>query len=129
ISMGNRVELELCDFVEYVIADPDTKGICTYIEGLKNPERFVSVARAARAANKPWLTVSAGRTTHGAQAAFSHTASVASDRIVFEAVCREEHITLMNHPFAMLALGVSLSKHPHHKVSQVAVVSPSGGEA
>ncbi|WP_429298668.1 acetate--CoA ligase family protein [Paraburkholderia sp. GAS199] len=129
ISVGNQADLELCDFVEYLIGDPATAVICTYIEGLKDPRRFATLAARARAAGKPWLAVSSGRTRAGAQAAFSHTASVAGDRAVFEAVCREEHVTLLDSPLTMLALATSLADHPSAQVGRIAVFSPSGGEA
>jgi acetyl-CoA synthetase (ADP-forming) len=127
--VGNQADLELCDFVEYLIGDPATAVICTYIEGLKDPQRFAALAARARAAGKPWLAVSSGRTRAGAQAAFSHTASVAGDRAVFEAVCREEHVTLLNSPLTMIALATSLGEHPDTQVGRVAVFSPSGGAA
>ncbi|WP_454873948.1 acetate--CoA ligase family protein [Paraburkholderia xenovorans] len=129
ISVGNQADLELCDFVEYLIGDPATAVICTYIEGLKDPRRFAELAARAREAGKPWLAVSSGRTQAGAQAAFSHTASVAGDRAVFEAVCREEHVTLLDSPLTMIALATSLADHPATQVSRIAVFSPSGGEA
>src|SRR5690606_33524587 len=32
-SVGNQADLELCDFIDYLIDDDRTKVICTYIEG------------------------------------------------------------------------------------------------
>lgn len=129
ISVGNQADLELGDFVEFMIDDPATDVICTYIEGLKDARRFVELAARARQAGKPWLAVSAGRTRAGAAAAFSHTASIAGDRAVFEAVCREEHVTLLDSPLAMVALATSLAEHPLARIERLAVFSPSGGEA
>jgi acyl-CoA synthetase (NDP forming) len=129
ISVGNQADLELGDFVQFMIDDPATDVICTYIEGLKNPARFAELAARAREAGKPWLAVSAGRTRAGAKAAFSHTASIAGDRAVFEAVCREEHVTLLDSPLTMAALAASLAEHPRARIDRIAVFSPSGGEA
>ncbi|SAK62510.1 acetate--CoA ligase family protein [Caballeronia ptereochthonis] len=129
ISVGNQADLELSDFVEFMIDDPATSVICTYIEGLKNPRRFAELAARAREAGKPWLAVSAGRTRAGAKAAFSHTASIAGERAVFEAVCREEHVTLLDSPLTMVALATSLADHPRARIDRIAVFSPSGGEA
>ena len=129
ISVGNQADLELGDFVEFMIDDPATDVICTYIEGLKDPRRFAELAARAREAGKPWLAVSAGRTRAGAKAAFSHTASIAGDRAVFEAVCREEHVTLFDSPLAMIACAASLADHPRARIERIAVFSPSGGEA
>ncbi|MBT2326875.1 acetate--CoA ligase family protein [Variovorax paradoxus] len=129
VSVGNQADLELCDFIEFLIEDPATRVICSYIEGVKSPRRFVQLARRARAAGKPWLAVKAGRTAAGAGAAFSHTASLAGDYAVLKAVCDRENIVLLDDVFAMLLLAASMARHPGHKVDQAVLVSTSGGSA
>lgn len=127
VSVGNQADLELCDFVEYLIEDPRTQVICTYIEGIKDPRRFAALARRAREAGKPWLAVKAGRTEAGSRAAFSHTASIAGSHAVLAAVCREENITLLDDTGTMVTLAAALAKHPRAKVESVAVLTTSGG--
>src|SRR6185436_14108441 len=127
VSVGNQADLELCDFVEFLIDDPATHVICTYIEGLKSADRFVALARRARAAGKPWLAVKAGKTAEGSSAAFSHTASLAGDFAAMHAVCRAENVVLLDDVFAMLLLAASMARHPGHRVESVVVASTSGG--
>lgn len=127
VSVGNQADLEAADFVDYLIDDPATQLICSYVEGVKDPARFVAAAARARAAGKPWLVVKAGRTQAGEAAAFSHTASIAGSHAVFEAVCREEGITLLDEPGAMLALAALQVQQPRARVQRVAVVTTSGG--
>ncbi|WP_429298670.1 acetate--CoA ligase family protein [Paraburkholderia sp. GAS199] len=127
ISVGNQADLELADFVEFLADDPDTQVICTYIEGVKNTQRFLAAAARARAAGKPWLAVKSGRTEAGSRAAFSHTASIAGNHAVFEAVCAEAGIVLMNDIGAMMTLAASMVRYPGRKVDRLAIVTPSGG--
>ena len=127
ISVGNQADLELADFVDHLIDDPHTGVICSYVEGVKDPARFVAAARRARAAGKPWLMVKAGRTEAGTQAAFSHTASIAGSHAVFAAICREEQVTLLEDPGAMIALAASMVRHPGVAVRKVAILTTSGG--
>ena len=127
VSVGNQADLELADFVEFLIDDPHTGVICSYVEGVKDPARFVAAARRARAGGKPWLLVKAGRTEAGSQAAFSHTASIAGSHAVFAAVCREEGITLLDDPGAMITLAAAMARHPHTLVRNVAILTTSGG--
>ena len=127
ISVGNQADLELADFVEHLIDDPHTGVICSYVEGIKDPVRFVAAARRARAAGKPWLVVKAGRTEAGTQAAFSHTASIAGSHAVFAAICREEQVTLLEDPGAMIALAAAMVRHPGVAVRKVAILTTSGG--
>lgn len=127
ISVGNQADLELADFVEFLVDDPDTRVICTYIEGVKDAQRFVAAARRAREAGKPWLALKAGRTEAGSRAAFSHTASIAGNHAVFAAVCEENGITLMNDPGAMMTLAASMVRYPGRSVNRIAILTPSGG--
>lgn len=126
-SVGNQADLELCDFVEFLIDDPETKVICTYVEGIKDVEAFRRMARKARQAGKPWLAVKAGRSSAGSAAAFSHTASVAGDHVVFESVCRDEGILLVEDMGAMFVLANLLSKQNVTNIEKIAIVTPSGG--
>jgi acetyl-CoA synthetase (ADP-forming) len=129
VSVGNQADLELADFVDYLIDDPRTSVICSYVEGIKDPARFVALARRAREAGKPWLIVKAGRTEAGTRAAFSHTASIAGSHAVLASVCRDEQVTLLEEPGAMIALAAVMARHPHATVGSagVAVITTSGG--
>lgn len=127
ISVGNQADLELSDFVEFLVSDPHTKVICTYIEGVKDANAFRHAAKLARDAGKPWLAVKAGRSSAGSAAAFSHTASVAGDHAVFASVCRDEGVTLLDDMGAMFVLANLMADYPTTKIEKVAVVTPSGG--
>ncbi|KDC17516.1 succinyl-CoA ligase-like flavodoxin domain protein, partial [Bordetella bronchiseptica E014] len=72
ISVGNQADVDFCDFVDFMIDDPGTHVICTYVEGIKRPDLFLRAAGRAQAANKPWLLMKSGRTEAGAASAFSH---------------------------------------------------------
>lgn len=127
ISVGNQADLELSDFVEFLADDPDTRVICTYIEGVKDAARFVRAARRVRASGKPWLAVKAGRTDAGSRAAFSHTASIAGDYAVFAAVCQEEGVRLMSDVGAMISLAAMLARYGKRRIDRLAILTPSGG--
>jgi len=127
VSVGNQADLELCDFVEYFLDDERTRVICTYVEGLKDPARFVALARRARAIGKPWLMVKAGRTESGARAAFSHTASLAGSFAALEAVCRDVGVVLLDDFDAMTLLAASLARYPGRVVQGATLITTSGG--
>ncbi|MBM3571132.1 MAG: acetate--CoA ligase family protein [Alphaproteobacteria bacterium] len=127
ISVGNQADLELCDFVEFMIDDPATRVIASYVEGIKSPARFLALAARARAAGKPWLMVKAGRTAGGERAAYSHTASLAGSWRAFAAIARERGVTVMDEPDAMILLAAALARFPGRVVRRVAVVTTSGG--
>ena len=127
VSVGNQADLELCDFVEYFLDDDRTHVICTYVEGLKDPARFIALAKRARAMGKPWLMVKAGRTDSGARAAFSHTASLAGTFAGLQAVCRDLGVIILDDFDAMILLAAALARFPGRAVSSATILTTSGG--
>jgi acetyl-CoA synthetase (ADP-forming) len=129
ISVGNQADLELCDFLEFLIEDPATRVIALYIEGLKDPGRFAPLLRRARAAGKPVLCVKAGRSEAGAQAARSHTASLAGSYAAFAAVCRDAGAVLCEDPAIMVQAADALDRLPRlpRAGMGLAVIASSGG--
>ncbi len=127
VSVGNQADLELNDFVEFLIEDECTQVICSYVEGIKTPQRFVELARRARAAGKPWLMVKAGATDDGSRAAYSHTASLAGDFAALKAICERENVVVMDDPLDMLSLARAMVRYPNRRVRDVTVFTTSGG--
>lgn len=127
VSVGNQADLELADFIEFLIEDDKTEVICSYVEGIKSPQRFVELARRARAAGKPWLMVKAGATADGSRAAYSHTASLAGDFEALKAVCERENVVMLDDPLNMLTLAKAMVRYPRRAVRNVAVITTSGG--
>jgi acyl-CoA synthetase (NDP forming) len=95
VSLGNAADLNESDYLEYLGADEETRIIGAYVEGIREPERFLSVAREV-AQNKPLVVVKGGRTPAGAGAVKLHTGSLAGSRVVWEAVCRQAGIVQVN---------------------------------
>lgn len=89
ISTGNEVDLTLVDYVEHLVADPDTRIILAFVEGLRQAPRLQAVAEAAHAAEKPLIVAKVGRTEAGRRAARSHTGSLVGRDVVYDAAFRQ----------------------------------------
>jgi acyl-CoA synthetase (NDP forming) len=64
VGLGNKVDLDEVDVLEYLAEDPETKAIFTYLESFKRPKRFMEIAREVTR-NKPIILLKGGRGTHG----------------------------------------------------------------
>ncbi len=84
ISLGNKVDLNETDFIEYLMDDPETDIILGYIEDVVEGERFIRVAGEATL-KKPVILVKSGGTQAGARAASSHTGALAGSDEAFGA--------------------------------------------
>jgi len=82
ISTGNEAASGVEDYVEHLIADPETTVIAMIVEHFRQPARFLKVARAARAANKHIVLMHPGRSAAGAASAATHTGAMAGDYAV-----------------------------------------------
>ncbi|MCK6449432.1 MAG: acetate--CoA ligase family protein [Alphaproteobacteria bacterium] len=129
VSLGNQSDLEICDFIDYLVGDDRTKAICVYVEGFKDGARFLRSAAACRAARKPLVIVKTGRTPAGERAAQSHTASLAGSYGVLQAACRRHGAVLTDDPDAMVCLADLLVRWPNMTGDGIGVLSPSGGGA
>ena len=130
ISCGNQSDLEICDFIDHMVLDDETRAICVYVEGFVDAERFRQSAVACRRVDKPLLIVKTGRTAAGVVAAQSHTASLAGSFEAFSAICREQGVLLAKSTDAMIRAAHLLTCHPGRRsVGGIAVVSSSGGSA
>ena len=129
VSLGNQCDLEICDFLEFMIEDEATRAICLYVEGFVDPARFVRTAHACREKQKPLVLLKTGRTAAGVKAARSHTASLAGSYEALKAVCREAGVVLAEDAEAMVRLADLLVRWPEAKGEGIGVISGSGGGA
>jgi len=89
ISTGNEADIDVADCIEWLAHDADTRVIMTYMEGCRDGAKLRRALAAARAAGKPVVVTKIGRTQAGAQAAASHTAALAGDDAVYDALFRQ----------------------------------------
>ncbi len=89
VSSGNELDLDLADYINFLVEDEHTKIIVCLVEGIRRPQAFMAAAEKALAAKKPILLVKVGRSERGKAATMSHTGAIAGDDQVFDAVCRK----------------------------------------
>ena len=88
ISYGNAYGLDESDFLEHLAADPDTRVIGMYLEGVADGQRFVSLVKDINRV-KPVVVWKGGLTEAGSRAVISHTGSLAGQEQVWDAFYRQ----------------------------------------
>src|ERR1700675_2347003 len=91
-TVGNQTRLAVEDLIEILCDDARVSAFGLYLEGIKDPERFVRATARARAAGKPIAVIKSGRTAAAVRTAHSHTGALAGTDVVFEAFCRQAGI-------------------------------------
>lgn len=88
VSYGNAADLNEVDFLEYLTGDADTAIIAQYVEGVREPRRFLAALKKASSL-KAVVVLKGGLTEAGKQATRSHTASISGSAYVWDALCRQ----------------------------------------
>ena len=87
VSSGNELDLDVADYIAFLVEDPGTRVIACMLEGIRRPEAFMAASARALAAGKPIVVVKTGASERGRSATESHTGAVAGDDDIFNAVC------------------------------------------
>ena len=69
ISSGNEFDLDLADYLNFLVDDAETRQIVLFIEGIRRPAAFMHAAGRALAAGKPILAIKTGATAQSRAAA------------------------------------------------------------
>ena len=126
VSMGNRIDVDEADLIEFFSADPSTKVITLYIEGVKDAAKFLS---AVKRCAKPIVIFKAGRTAQGRKAAESHTRSMAGKDEIYDAVFRQFGIHRATSLEELYDFSKALAYVPPPAGPRMLIVTSSGGSA
>ena len=91
LALGNQTDLTHGDLLSYFAGQAEIETIGVYIEGFKDGDGrdFARAVRRAVLAGKQVVVYKAGKTAPGAAGVMGHTASIAGDAALFEAVLRQ----------------------------------------
>ncbi|UYN93000.1 MAG: bifunctional acetate--CoA ligase family protein/GNAT family N-acetyltransferase [Enhydrobacter sp.] len=84
VSMGDMADVDFGDMLDIMAGDHETRAVLMYVEGITQARKFMSAARGV-ARLKPVIVLKAGRHAAAAQAAASHTGSMAGSTAVYDA--------------------------------------------
>lgn len=126
ISTGNEAAVRTADYLDFLAEDERTTSIITYVESAKNGRRFFERLRAA-SARKPVVLIKGGRSRAGMRAAQSHTGALASEIRLFQAVCRQAGVSMVDDVYEAMEVGAVLMDSPLPRGRRVAIVSQGGG--
>lgn len=127
ITTGNEGGVDFADCVAWLAKDPDTDVILGYMEGCRDGRKLERALADARAAGKPVVITKVGRTEIGAQAAASHTAALAGEDAVFDAVFRQYGVYRAHSIEEFFDIGYAVSVAGLPKNANLGVFTVSGG--
>ena len=125
ISAGNQADLDVADYLEYLSDDPATKVVVMYVEGLRDSKKLFDVGKKI-AGQKPVIIYKAGKNQSVTRITQSHTASIAGEDRVFEAMCRQVGFIRVNDLLSLLDAAAILTKQPLPAGKRIGILGTGG---
>ncbi len=125
VSLGNKLDVDENDLLEYLIHDEGTRIILLYLEGFTDGRRFIEIASKS---HKPILVHKSNRFKASAEIAHSHTAALFTDDQLVDHALEQAGCVRVNTMDDAMDY-IKILTLPSLKGNRLAVVSRSGGHA
>ena len=128
LSLGNEADVTETDMIEYLGEDSDTRVIAAYVEGIRDGQRFINVAKKV-SSKKPVVILKAGQSDEGAKAVSSHTGSLAGSHAAYQAAFKQSGVIEAFTTTDLLNIAMTLDWMSPPMGNRVAIITNSGGPA
>ena len=125
VHTGNEADLQSTDFLDLLGRDPETDVILMYIEGLKEPRRFLKIAQGITC-EKPIIIYKGGKSEAGKRAAASHTGAMAGSIDLYRALFKQAGCIEAQNFEIMLDLGYAFTFYPPLKGNRIGIITQGG---
>lgn len=126
VGLGNRLNVDFSEMLEYLDGDPDTRVIALYVEGIDEPNRLIEAAKR-RTGRKPIIVYKTGSAHVGDLASISHTGSIAGSHKIYEAAFRQAGMLPLRTSQELLDAAKALAACPIPRGPGVAILSGQAG--
>ena len=127
ISIGNQADLELSDYADLLLDDPETRVLMLFMETAKTPAKFLALAEKAAALEKPLVVAKVGRHTAARRAVATHTGSLAGTDKAYDAIFARYGVIRAESIEDMLDIAALFTRSKRPRGNRVAVISATGG--
>jgi acetyltransferase len=125
IGLGNKIDIDESDALEYLADDPETHSIVMYLESFVDPRRFLEIARKVTR-TKPIVVLKGGSTEVGRHAAVAHTAALGTEDRLVDSLLRQAGIVRIWRYSHLILAGKALSMASLPRGNRVSFLAPSG---
>jgi acetate---CoA ligase (ADP-forming) len=127
VMTGNEADVTVGECIGWLAENPEVDVIAVYAEGIRESEGLIAALQAAKDARKPIVMQKVGRSELGGKAAQSHTASIAGDDAVTEAVMNEFGVFRAVNSEQMLDIAHTATRKIYPAGNTLGVITVSGG--
>jgi len=126
ISVGNSLDIDFGDLIDYLGEDEKTKSIILYIESINDARKFMTAARSF-ARSKTIIAYKSGRYKESAEVAASHTGALASEDSIYRAAFRRIGLARVNELSEIFDCAELIGRNKIPKGSKLGIITNAGG--
>jgi acyl-CoA synthetase (NDP forming) len=127
VMTGNEADVTVGECIGWLAENPDVDVIAVYAEGIREAPGLIAALEVAKASRKPIVMQKVGRSELGGKAAKSHTASIAGDDAVTEAIMKEFGVYRARNSEEMLDIAHTATRKIYPVANSLGVITVSGG--
>lgn len=128
VGVGNEADIKFHEYLEFFTADPKTRAIVMYVEGMSDGRRFLQQAHLTTR-EKPIIVLKSGRSAKGSKSAGSHTGALAGISEVARSAFARAGIITIDNSDELFPAAEALSSLPPIRNERIAILADGGGHA
>lgn len=128
LGLGNKVDVDEVDTLEYLREDDQTRIIGMYLEDIRDGRRFLEEA-SLTVKQKPVLLLKSGKTQQGARAIASHTASLAGNNEILDGAMKQAGVIRLGGIEELVNNLMAFDWMPLPRGNRIALVTFSGAQS
>ncbi len=132
ISIGNQIDLNFVDFLEYFLEDDETKIIALYVENIKSQEigrRFLKIVKKISLKGKPVILWKVGSGEATRETIMSHTGGLAGSLKIWEAVAKQTGALMVRDSNELINLAMTFQNIGSMPMNRNMGITTGGGGA
>ncbi len=128
VSLGNQRDIDAAEALESLVDHEPTRAIAAYVEDFRDGRRLVRALARARAAGKPVLLLTAGRSAASGRAARSHTGALVSPLEIVDAAVAAAGALRLDTAGELVDAAITLLAPGLPAGGRVAIMADGGGQ-
>ncbi|HLC51195.1 MAG TPA: CoA-binding protein [archaeon] len=126
ISLGNKVDINELDCLEYMENDVEIRCISIYLESITDGRRLIELGKKV-SKKKPVVILKAGKSEAGNRAVASHTGALAGPYAIASAAMRQAGFIEVESSEELFDASKALADQPILKDKKIAIITDGGG--
>lgn len=127
LPCGNSCDVDVCDLVNYLVEEPNTRAVTCLLEGVKNGARLIELGWRSLEHDTPVVWYKTGVGEISTQAVLSHTGTLVGTHEAYEAAFRKTGMVTIDNMEHLIETAQFLAKAGKPKAQGAGIIVGSGG--